>query len=345
MTNVIKPPFPWFGGKSRAADLIWEGLGEVDNYVEPFAGSLAVLLAKPASGRTETVNDADRYIANFWRAVQSDPVAVAIAADNPVNECDLESRHQWLNTTGRIELARILADPNGYDARIAGWWVWGLCAWIGSGWCSGEGPWRVDGGEWINVRNAGKGINRQLPHVGDAGKGINRKLPHVGNAGKAHPHREHLIAYMESLAARLRYVRVCCGDWERILTPSVTFRHGTTAVVLDPPYGEGKVDYAVGGNRTNIADEVRDWAIANGDNPGLRIALCGYDGQHDMPDDWTVAEWKAAGGYSSTAKADTQGKANRHRERVWFSPACINAHEPESELLLTCDSPKPSSPS
>ena len=28
--------------------------------------------------------------------------------------------------------------------------------------------------------------------------------------------------------------------------------------------------------------------------------------------------------YSSTAAKDTQGKANRHRERVWCSPACLN---------------------
>ena len=27
-------PFPYFGGKSRAADQVWEALGEVENYVE-----------------------------------------------------------------------------------------------------------------------------------------------------------------------------------------------------------------------------------------------------------------------------------------------------------------------
>lgn len=41
---TLRAPFPWFGGKSRAAPLIWEALGDVRNYVEPFAGSLAVLL-------------------------------------------------------------------------------------------------------------------------------------------------------------------------------------------------------------------------------------------------------------------------------------------------------------
>jgi site-specific DNA-adenine methylase len=41
---MMMAPFPWFGGKSRAAKLIWSRLGDVPNYVEPFAGSLAVLL-------------------------------------------------------------------------------------------------------------------------------------------------------------------------------------------------------------------------------------------------------------------------------------------------------------
>lgn len=329
---IVKPPFPWFGGKSRAASLIWERLGPVDNYCEPFAGSLAVMLNRPTPPGTETVNDADRYVSNFWRAVQHDPEAVAVAADWPVNEADLESRHLWLITEGRKQLAALMATPDDYCPQIAGWWAWGQCAWIGSGWCSGEGPWRVDGGEWL--RDAGQGVNRQLPHLGNAGQGVNRKLPHLGDAGKGvrARHREHLVSYFGALADRLRYVRVACGDWSRVLTPSITFRHGTTGVVLDPPYGEGEVDYSAGGNRCDgIAGAVRDWAIANGSNPLLRIALCGYDGQHDMPDDWAVGEWTAAGGYSSTAAGDTQGKENRHRERVWFSPACIR---PAQEALL-----------
>lgn len=46
----VRAPFPWFGGKSRAADLVWARFGNVPNYVEPFAGSLAVLLARPRGG-------------------------------------------------------------------------------------------------------------------------------------------------------------------------------------------------------------------------------------------------------------------------------------------------------
>lgn len=150
-------------------------------------------------------------------------------------------------------------------------------------------------------------------------------MPHLGDAGKGHHHRNHLVRYFQTIADRLRYVRVCCGDWRRVLTPSVTFRHGMTGILLDPPYGEGKVDYQAGGNKCDtISSEVREWAIENGCNPQLRIVLCGYESQHEMPDDWRVEEWKTAGGYSSTAAQHTDAKDNCRRERLWFSPACLN---------------------
>ena len=324
--SPLKSPYPYFGGKSRVAEEIWRRFGDVDNFVDPFCGSLAVLLARPHEPKIETVNDADRFICNFWRAVQADPDSVAAHADWPVNECDLESRHFWLITDGAKKLGKLLVEPEGYDAKIAGWWVWGACAWIGSGWCSGEGPWRVTENGW-ELRNAGQGINRQLPHLGDAGKGVNRKLPHLGDAGKG------VAAYLHDLSDRLRRVRVACGDWTRVLTPSITFRHGMTGVLLDPPYGEGELDYAVGGNRcTGIASAVREWAISNGANPLMRIALCGYEGQHVMPDDWAVHEWKTAGGYSVTADDETQAQLNRSRERVWFSSHCLKG-ESDSPLF------------
>lgn len=61
---VLRAPFPYFGGKSRIAHLVWPRFGDPSNYVEPFAGSLAVLLARPHEPRIETVNDACCYVAN-----------------------------------------------------------------------------------------------------------------------------------------------------------------------------------------------------------------------------------------------------------------------------------------
>jgi site-specific DNA-adenine methylase len=124
----LKAPFIWFGGKRRVADRVWKAIGDCDNYVEPFAGSLAVLLGRPTThdGTCETVNDADQYLANFWRALAMKPDEVAHWADWPVNEADLFARHQWLVNTGRERVARMDADPDFFDAKVAGWWVWGL---------------------------------------------------------------------------------------------------------------------------------------------------------------------------------------------------------------------------
>ena len=108
---TLQAPFPWFGGKSRAAGLIWPRFGDVPNYVEPFAGSLSVLLARPHPPRIETVNDKDGFVANFWRALQADPEGVAREADWPVNENDQHARHIWLVGQRETLTARLEGDP------------------------------------------------------------------------------------------------------------------------------------------------------------------------------------------------------------------------------------------
>jgi DNA adenine methylase len=315
MMTPLKAPFPWFGGKSRAASLVWERFGDVKNYVEPFAGSLAVLLSRPSPPNVETVNDKDAYLANFWRAIQWAPDETARWADSPVNEADILARHKWLLRTGAKRLELLREDPEFYDAKIAGWWVWGLCAWIGSGWCRQ----RADGRPWEqlpHLGNAGMGINRKLPHLGNAGRGINRKLPHLGDAGRG----EHIREYFGQLAARLRDVRIACGEWDRILTPSCTTRHaGITGVFLDPPYTDGDLQYSAGGCGGTLASAVCEWAIEHGGDPKLRIALCGYKDEHKLPRGWKTVAWKAQGGYGSTKAA----RENAARERIWFSPHCL----------------------
>ena len=319
----MKSPWPYFGGKARIAANVWARFGPVANYVEPFFGSGAVLLNRPDAPGIETINDKDHFVANFWRAVQADPEAVAHYADNPVNETDLTARHLWLVSEGVRIIERCQGEPDFCDVKVAGWWAWGLCCWIGSGWCSGEGPWTFDNGEWINRKlphlgDAGQGVNRKLPHLG-GGRGVNRKLPHLGDAGQGSP----LIPYMQTLAGRLRNVRVCCGDWERICGPSPTFNLGLTGVFLDPPYSaEADRAEVYRTEDMTVAHRVREWAIEAGRNPLMRVALCGYDTEHDMPPDWSVFAWKAHGGYGSQGD-DTRGRDNAAREVVWFSPACL----------------------
>ena len=315
-------PFPWFGGKRRVAAQVWDRFGDVPNYVEPFAGSIATLLERPHEPRTETVNDLDCYLANFWRALQVDPDGVAHYADWPVNEADLHARHRWLLDQADFR-SLMRTDPDYFDAKVAGWWVWGICCWIGSGWCYER---FYAGDAWQqrpHLGSNGMGIHRpsqKLPHLGDNGRGIHRpsqKLPHLGDNGR----ESDLFPYLRVLSERLRRVRVCCGEWDRVLGPTPTEKLGTTGVFLDPPYGhdERKSDlYAV---ERDIAADVREWAIENGDNPGLRIALCGYAGEHQMPDSWEALAWKAHGGYGG--QGEGRGRDNAEREMVWFSPHCL----------------------
>ena len=321
----MKAPFPWFGGKSTVSDLVWERFGPVTNYVEPFFGSGAVLLNRPDFTGPETVNDKDGFLANFWRAIQHAPDEVARYTDWPVNENDLHARHSWLVNRKAGFTAQLEGDPEFFDAKVAGYWVWGICSWIGSGWCSGNGPWHLHDGLLLD--------NRQIPHLGSAGQGVNRKRPHLGNAGQG----DAIAAMFGELSDRLRNVRVCCGDWTRVMGDSVTIKHaGITGVFLDPPYADtaNRTANLYAEDCLNVAHDVREWATSNGENPELRIALCGYEGEHDLPESWVSVPWKARGGYGS--QGETTGRENADKERIWFSPHCLRPDEQRGWIELEC---------
>lgn len=335
-TGPLKAPFTWFGGKSRVAARVWRALGDVDHYVEPFAGSLAVLLARPPehAGYLETANDADRYLANFWRAVQRDPQAVAHWADWPVNECDLFARHLWLVNTGRERIAALESDPDYYDAKAAGWWVWGLNCWIAEGWCSGKGSWRLVNGQVVRepAGEAGRGVWRKRPRLGKSGAGVHCKKLQCDQGAS-------LLRYLKRLAARLRRVRVCCGDWSRVLTAGALTLGGTIGVFLDPPYsGEVRKKGIYSIDDHEVAVAVREWAIAHGDDPRYRIALCGYHQEHaaSMPPSWRCHRYSGPKSYGTSASARSgRGNAvNRHNEAIWFSPHCLRDGDAEQLALF-----------
>ena len=283
MTQLLRAPFPWFGGKSRAASIIWARFGDVANYIEPFAGSLAVLLARPTPPRIETVNDLDCNVANFWRATQADPEAVAKFADWPVNEADLHARHRWLVAQLPTHRERMMTDPDYFDAKIAGWWVWGLSCWIGDGWADGK-------------------LERKRPVIGNGGRGVHRTG--IGS----------LQACFDELAQRLRKVRVLVGDWCRVVGDSSVLGNGfPVGIMLDPPYAQHERDPELYGVETDVSAAVREWALEHGDDPRLRIALCGYEGEHEMPESWECVAWKSTGTREEQAT----------RERIWFSPHCL----------------------
>jgi hypothetical protein len=152
---------------------------------------------------------------------------------------------------------------------------------------------------------------------------------------------QSLADYFAVLRDRIKDVRVCCGDWERICGPSPLglngngkARFGTVAVLFDPPYADtaNRDDRLYRKDSLSVAHGVREWAIAHGDDSRLRIALCGYDGEHAMPDDWECVAWKAQGGMANHGNAGRDGTGNYKRERIWFSPHCLR---PATEATKT----------
>ena len=185
--NTMRSPYPWFGAKNKIAHIVWQMFGNVPVYIEPFAGTLAVLLARPGGmGFVEIVNDKNDLITNFWRAVQHAP-------------------------TERV-----------------------------------------------------------------------MKM---------------------TIANRQDYIPI--------------------GVFLDPPYNTKLCSKVYKHNDMNTSDEVRDWAIQHGNNPDIRIALCGLEGEHEMPCDWHKFTWyKSRLGLAGMHKESTND--NNTLERIWFSPSCLH---------------------
>lgn len=75
----MKPPVRWFGSKVMLAPALIAMLPEHDHYVEVFAGSAAVLFAKPRSTK-ETLNDLDGDVVNLF-AVLRDPATAGALND------------------------------------------------------------------------------------------------------------------------------------------------------------------------------------------------------------------------------------------------------------------------
>lgn len=245
---MLQVPFPYFGGKSRIAGEVWGALGNCGHYMEPFFGSGAVLLLRPGYDpmlHTETVCDVNGYVCNVWRALKFAPEAVAEWCDWPVNHADLAARRKRLILEKQNLLDKLIDNEEWFEPKIAGYWIWATCCWIGNGLTDDA----AKDNRRPHLTSAGKGILAKRPHLEK--KGINAKMPHVDNRGvKIHkrpslsnkgigiqklgaiPHlndggkgchkqsitgcTENIYDWFRNLAQRLRRVRVVCGDWSRI---------------------------------------------------------------------------------------------------------------------------------
>ena len=179
--KYLRAPFPYFGGKSTVAPVIWKALGQPKHYIEPFFGSGAALLLRPDYNpkiHMETICDKDGFVANAWRGMQFAPDELAHFCDWPVNHADLNARRKYLNdlphnlnSNGDL-LKKLCEDPDWFDARIAGYWVWCMSCWIGSGLIRPNAMPEIVNDRGINSR----GIIEKRPNLGNSGQGVAQNL-------------------------------------------------------------------------------------------------------------------------------------------------------------------------
>jgi site-specific DNA-adenine methylase len=295
------------------ADAIWARFGDIEYFIDPFFGSGAVLFLRPSPPKREIINDKDYFVANFFRAIQQDPDQVAHWADWPIIDIELSAREYWLMQQEEFK-KKMLFDPEYFDAKIAGWWVWGIGAAVGLNFCRRP-----------NSRIAHA---LTLPQPENSEYAIYRKTLLVGKEIGIHRRatKRNLKEYFRFLRERLQFVQICCKEWHQILTPIKYPENGFSGIFLDPPYCRDKksIDGRIYRDYSkNLADDVLKWAIDNGKKPKVRIALCGFLDDCAALDDWEKFTWKNTKGYLGPKKS------TRPFEAIWFSPNCLKPDQLE----------------
>ena len=305
----LKAPFTYFGGKGTIASVVWEYLGDVKQYIEPFFGSGAVLLKRPPTKLDkiyEIVNDKDGFVANVWRSIIFNPSEVVKWCAWPINHADLNARRKVLIANEGYLIKGLQDDPEWHDAKLAGYWIWAASCWIAAG---------------LTCPNA-------RPHLA-WDSGIHSKIPHLTHDKGIHSQRPHLTGdigiqqWINALQNRLRYVKVVCGDWERVCGGNWQDNNKPVGFFFDPPYATaGRHEKIYHHDSITVGKDVEKWCLERGKNPNYRIVVCGYDDEYtDLVDNgWTVHKWKARGGY---ANRNGPGSNNAIRERLFTSPFCL----------------------
>jgi site-specific DNA-adenine methylase len=296
MAKVTYGLFPYAGGKALIANKLWERFGPVDRYVEPFAGSLAVLLNCPYKLSCVTVNDSDCYVSNFWRAMTIAPEEVYQYASTMPSEIDIHAWSLYFHENRAEVKKNMLDNPVWYDAEYAGRWAMGMC--------------------WSFVNNFAitKSPNSTRPSF---------NIPTYGNKKTFVCDETLYRERFDMIKKQLRSVRVAYGDWTRVVKDSILRVEGAktvTGVFLDPPYELTEREYGTHYADTRpVMPEVIEWCKKNSHIPNLKIALCGYD----LPDikGWERVKWTANGGFGNFGNDNN----NRKRETILFSPSCGGA--------------------
>ena len=156
-------------------------IGKVGVWSEPCCGTAVMTLNNPEPAAREVICDLNAFICNFYRAVRGDYEADRLLADWPTNHHDLTARHRWLLAQGPELSERMVADPDDFDAKIAGWWCWGQSS--GSGTGGATATWQLGARcRALVLAGPGQGVSaqrKQLP--------VEDKRPKVPDGGDQCP--------------------------------------------------------------------------------------------------------------------------------------------------------------
>ena len=332
-------------------------IGKVGVWSEPCCGTAVMTLNNPFPAPREVICELNAFIANFYRSLVGDYEATAYWADWPTNHFDLTARHRWLLAQGPELRERMVADPDDFDAKIAGWWVWGQSSWIGHGWC--DGAQFSDRRPQLAAHHSGQGVNMQrkrlpvedkrpkVPDGGGSGVSAQRdRVPHVvdqiplcnGGAQGVMIQRDlhgdgvldgsRLRPWFAAIAARLARVIILNRSWESALTDSVLQQTPSSpkpevGVFLDPPYRTTRRD---GGKRST--------GLYQGDAAGASddVAAATYRWAVEHGERYRIAYCMHAGDFAVPDgwTVETMGFSG-HRDAakkaesvdcIMFSPAC-----------------------
>ena len=289
--------FPYIGGKYTIAPEINRRFGAIDTRIDAFTGSSSWILASEPA-KYEIVNDLDGYVVNYLRAVKYAPEEVARHLDFPRAELELIAYHHYTRDRLPELVARLGGDPDYYDPILAARWAYVMAYKLDPS-LQKPGGWLVRDGRLMYARGEGR-IRGSMTTT-------HRVLARLVK-------ERRVSEYVAALSERLRGVQVWWNDFEVVVEKADRSEFGVVGILLDPPYPRHLRDYDYDTDDADIWNRAARWAVANGDNPKLRIAICGYnDADSDalFPHSWRRFVWRRSG----------LGQY-KDKECIWFSPHC-----------------------
>lgn len=317
-----KTLYPYWGSKTKVGHIIWDYIGDVDKFIDPFGGSFSTLLTRPKMPRPnqyEIMNDIYGVLVNTMRAIKYAPDLVAEGTRQiPRSSVEAWSRAANLKLADKEMVTNLISDKDWYDIDKAVDYLYIMALQLGNSYLLGGWAINSDTGKFAKIYNS------------NDPRGIQGTRISVRNSSFYTTTLSEQKRYYRWLSKRLERVSILCGNWDAPLSSATALsgnghKNGkwTTGIVLDPPYAgndHNKELYIQ--HDLSVSAKVRNRAIELSQDPRFKICICGYIEEHDehLPSDWIRVPWKASKGYATQNKK--RENTNRFKEMLWFSPSC-----------------------